>query len=211
MLTRKEQAALAKKNIIEATEKLIREKDYDSLRIADIVSACGMTPGNFYHYFKSKEELFEEIDTNKFYSVLKVFEDNAATPILIRVESYILQWIDLMINYYGPNYSYNWVRHYVHKPLLSDKSNKINLIYNHIEGFLKKGVENKELCKNTPVECIAYSVAFTILGCSAFFGMNGDKDTVNRWVRTYCDVYIRDLLAPYCVPRSDLPQGTETK
>jgi TetR/AcrR family fatty acid metabolism transcriptional regulator len=199
MQTRKEQALDAKKRIIDATEKLIKEKDYDSLHIADIVALCGMTPGNFYHYFKSKEELFEIVDTKMFYNKIKSLNLKLNIPTVDRIESYVYDWVNLMLNYYGAKYTYNWIRHYTKNAHPQKNEDRMGIVHDHIVEFLKQGIKNNELRENTPVECIAYSISFVIFGCAAFYGMHDEKFAFNEWIKDFCCIYIRDLLAHYHV------------
>lgn len=203
MLTRKEQAELSRKKIIEAAENLIKEKGYEKIHIKEIASACNMSIGNFYHYFKSKEELFLEIDNIKFYESINALKDNVKSPasfVLSRIESYFLSWIDLMISYYGPSFSFYWVRRYSDKSVSSDLNNsRTNLMSSHILHILKKGIENKELNNDTPVDCIAFSIAYTIFGCVAHYGITEDGDFIRQWAINYCDIYIRNALKPYLI------------
>lgn len=202
MATRKEQAALARQKILEAAGSLIKEKGYDRIRIADITSACGMSPGNFYHYYKSIEDVFTEIDSVRFYESITALKAGKGASALARLESYILEWVELMIRH-GANYSYYWVSHYVRRPEpQDDKHNRINLIISHVSQILEEGVADNTLRKDTPTSCIAPSIAFSIFGCAAHFGITDNADYARQWAGDCCLHYIRGALLPYCVPRS---------
>ncbi|MEG0614952.1 MAG: TetR/AcrR family transcriptional regulator [Oscillospiraceae bacterium] len=64
-----EQMTAAKRKIINVAFKLFIENGYEKTTIQDIIDAVGMSKGAIYHYFKSKEEIFDEIwdvsDCNK--------------------------------------------------------------------------------------------------------------------------------------------------
>jgi AcrR family transcriptional regulator len=49
----------SKKQIIEATIRLLAEKGYGLTSIADISHATGMTKGALYHHFSGKEDIFD--------------------------------------------------------------------------------------------------------------------------------------------------------
>lgn len=51
------QAKETKKRIYSAALKLFDERDIDSVTISDIAREANCSPGNIYHYFKSKEEI----------------------------------------------------------------------------------------------------------------------------------------------------------
>ena len=46
---------------MEAAAVVFAERQYLETNIADIVAAAGVSHGTFYHYFKSKEEVFREV------------------------------------------------------------------------------------------------------------------------------------------------------
>jgi TetR/AcrR family transcriptional repressor of nem operon len=53
----KEAAAQNKARVVEAAARLIREKGFDGLGVAEVMKAAGLTHGGFYNHFGSKEEL----------------------------------------------------------------------------------------------------------------------------------------------------------
>ena len=53
-----------RKHIVTKALGLFICKSYKAATIADLEVATGMTKGAFYHYFKSKEELFIEVIDN---------------------------------------------------------------------------------------------------------------------------------------------------
>jgi AcrR family transcriptional regulator len=50
-----------KAEILDAAEKLFNTKGYEAATINDILIALNISKGAFYHYFKSKEEVLDEI------------------------------------------------------------------------------------------------------------------------------------------------------
>src|SRR5919106_4195752 len=62
--------------VIEAATHLIHLKGYQNTSIDDVLSASGVGKGNFYHYFKSKEDLgFAILDR-----VAEAFVERALEP-----------------------------------------------------------------------------------------------------------------------------------
>lgn len=53
----KQQAAQNREAIIQAAEKLFREKGADAVGLNDLMDAAGFTRGGFYNHFKSKDAL----------------------------------------------------------------------------------------------------------------------------------------------------------
>lgn len=54
---RQQQAAETKRQLAECAYKLFQERDYTQITIAEIAREAGISVGNFYHYFDSKEDL----------------------------------------------------------------------------------------------------------------------------------------------------------
>ena len=54
---RKKRAAQTKKNLIEASVRLINERGYNNTTIDDICAECGISKGAFYHHFNSKIDI----------------------------------------------------------------------------------------------------------------------------------------------------------
>ncbi|MEG2184431.1 MAG: TetR/AcrR family transcriptional regulator [Cloacibacillus sp.] len=203
MTTRKEQAALTRKKIIQVAEDLIREKGHDAIRISDIVHACQMSSGNFYYYFGSLKELFEEIDNIKFYESFHSLHPHGSGTVLSRIDSYFSDWIDLTLSYYGSKYMYHWTRHYTLTPMTAPTQNRINLIAKHLTQILNEGISEGELLTNTPVEKFSYSMAFAIFGCSAYFGITGDESFIRKWREYFSETYVKSALAPYITNHKD--------
>jgi len=52
---------IRKNEIVTAAQAQFMQKGYDTTTIQDIIDALGIAKGTFYHYFKSKDELLDEI------------------------------------------------------------------------------------------------------------------------------------------------------
>lgn len=53
-----------REHILQVAGRLFLQRNYDGVSIQDITRAAGMTKGALYHYFTSKEQLFEEVAHN---------------------------------------------------------------------------------------------------------------------------------------------------
>jgi len=78
-----------KKNLfIISALSVFEEKGFNNTRIKDITEKAGTSVGNYYNYFKSKEEVFEviisglaELMISKFRELFIYFQDNRIPPI----------------------------------------------------------------------------------------------------------------------------------
>lgn len=75
---------IRKAEILDTAEALFQEKGYLGTAVSDIVRQVGVSQGTFYYYFKSKEEIIEEIIKRQIEkainSINKIIEDSALTP-----------------------------------------------------------------------------------------------------------------------------------
>lgn len=60
MKVSKEQVRLNRRRIVETASELFRERGYDGVGVAELMSAAGLTHGGFYKHFASKADLMEE-------------------------------------------------------------------------------------------------------------------------------------------------------
>lgn len=65
-MNQKEKSLLARKRILEAASVLFTQKGFDDTTIQDIMAASGLSKGAIYHYFKSKEDMIEELNNEMF-------------------------------------------------------------------------------------------------------------------------------------------------
>ena len=50
-----------KELLLNTATKLFSENGYDATGVRDILQACGVSTGSFYHFFSSKESIFEAV------------------------------------------------------------------------------------------------------------------------------------------------------
>jgi TetR/AcrR family transcriptional repressor of nem operon len=60
MRVSREQVAINRQKILEVASRLFRERGYEAVSVADVMSGAGLTHGGFYGYFKSKDELIAQ-------------------------------------------------------------------------------------------------------------------------------------------------------
>ncbi len=57
MRVSREKALESREQVIETAARLLRERGFDGIGVADIMKAAGMTHGGFYRHFESKDDL----------------------------------------------------------------------------------------------------------------------------------------------------------
>ncbi|MGG7534136.1 TetR/AcrR family transcriptional regulator [Rhizobium sp. 12,4] len=88
-------AAATRQQIVEAADGLFYERGFEATSFADIAGVVGLSRGNFYYHFKTKDELLDAVITHrlrKTRSMLDGWEAKAETP-----EERILSFVNLLI------------------------------------------------------------------------------------------------------------------
>src|SRR5262245_62514761 len=75
-LTKTRDGKLTREVVIQAATRLIHLKGYQNTSVDDVLTASGVGKGNFYHYFKSKEDLGYAILDR----IVDAFMDRALEP-----------------------------------------------------------------------------------------------------------------------------------
>jgi AcrR family transcriptional regulator len=81
MATRSEQKEMRRKQILTAALDLFIQKGFAATKIADIANAVGMSVGLLFHYYDSKERLYEELVQRGIAKSQSIMNDNHCEPI----------------------------------------------------------------------------------------------------------------------------------
>lgn len=75
-----------KRELLETAQKLFFSKGYDKTSVNDIITAVGIAKGTFYHYFKTKEDLLDELIKLMADSINAGLKEIIASPQLNAIE-----------------------------------------------------------------------------------------------------------------------------
>lgn len=84
-------AATTRQQIVETADRLFYENGFGATAFADIATAIGISRGNFYYHFKTKDEILDaviELRLQKTQALLADWENEAETP-LDRIRSFV--------------------------------------------------------------------------------------------------------------------------
>lgn len=70
-----EKAADKRRSILEAATKVFAEKGFHASRVSDIASEAGVAHGLVYHYFDSKEQMLNELFTDRWSLLLAAMSE----------------------------------------------------------------------------------------------------------------------------------------
>ncbi|SCB57588.1 transcriptional regulator, TetR family [Rhizobium aethiopicum] len=88
-------AAATRLQIVEAADRLFYERGFEATSFADIAGVVGLSRGNFYYHFKTKDEILDAVISHrlcKTRSMLEVWEAGSEAP-----EERILSFIQLLV------------------------------------------------------------------------------------------------------------------
>jgi AcrR family transcriptional regulator len=72
--------AESRANILATARQLFAERGYDGCSVSDIARQAGMSQGNIYWYFPSKEDVLKAVLAEAFEGLAALFEEVAAHP-----------------------------------------------------------------------------------------------------------------------------------
>ncbi|WP_137972147.1 TetR/AcrR family transcriptional regulator [Pseudomonas sp. F(2018)] len=81
-----------RERIVSEADRLFYERGYDYASFADIADAVGISRGNFYYHFKSKDEILDAVIERRMTStseMLRAWEGQSSSP-SERIKSFIL-------------------------------------------------------------------------------------------------------------------------
>ena len=84
-------AATTRQHIIKAADRLFYERGFEGTSFADIAAVVGLSRGNFYYHFKTKDEILEAVIAHRLSktgSMLDAWEVEAKNP-ADRISSFI--------------------------------------------------------------------------------------------------------------------------
>ena len=107
LTSRQIQAQKTKRRIFNAAFDLLQEMDIDEIKIADIVKASGVCVGTFYHYYKTKWDVFYES-----FQLLDDYYEEKVTPNLTQphIKDRLLYFFTQYIIYHGDEHAANYLR-----------------------------------------------------------------------------------------------------
>jgi AcrR family transcriptional regulator len=72
--------------LLQTAQKLFYANDYENTSVADIIDSVGIAKGTFYHYFKTKDELLNELIENLADAIAHQLEQIVTAPSMNAIE-----------------------------------------------------------------------------------------------------------------------------
>jgi AcrR family transcriptional regulator len=206
MTKRDIQAQETKRKIIETASRLFWETGFEGVTVDSITQAAGVSKGNFYNHFKSKEDIEGLIIYQTFEDLYRKKIDFDASPV---IES-IGKWFDAiysLIDRAGFSFMrYSWGK----SPGAEAKKNGDSParegeseggLYQQdtsiISNFLKAAVKAGELSRKTPVEPLALQIVASGYGLCMCAMLNDSVPLLKQGIDSYMITLDTVILKPY--------------
>lgn len=142
---------IRKTEILNMAEALFQQKGYAGTAVSDIVEQVGVSQGTFYYYFKSKEEIIEEIIKRQIEkaanSIKKIAEDRALTP-PEKIERAIQAFFQITCYIHGKIKNFTLREHINLQGKMSDYGKQATQLY--FEEIIEEGNRKNLFCAPQP-------------------------------------------------------------
>jgi AcrR family transcriptional regulator len=167
MTMRQELALKTREHLVEAAKQVIALKGFKDASIQDITEKAGVAKGSFYTYFKSKEEIVEELVSKK---IIKYEDEFLNKPLGEKIKLFNQNLMG-QIQACDVEICRQWIVNNL-KPVELDK---IGYDFECIRIILRSSLEKGELKKDAPIEELANFVINTIYGMMLNWCMTDKK------------------------------------
>lgn len=193
---RERNAHARRTSLLEAGERLGRQKGWSALSVEDITDAAGMAKGNFYHYFSSKEALRAALEARHFDDVAGQIPAIALSSDPIGgTAGYMAHLVDLASSS-GPD----GVRRLLALVSQTDGEEGADTFF-HYTRLLQMFEQERTLRKKTPLEDLTATLDALTLGILTVWVADPHRDEPGRRavdrVETAADLVLRRVLRPW--------------
>lgn len=199
-MTNRQLAALeTRKKLLEAAKEIICEKGLVNTSISEITNACGVANGTFYTYFKRKEDIVFALSREMFQEIYEKAQACDGT-FMERLRFFIVNFSGY-IEKSSLKMCQEWVRNTVDPDLVENENDKTKLQFdiNSVEELIRKGVEQGELKRDTPVELLAHTLIDILYGQMLCWDMTGGAYSLKARAAEFCDNFLEIMLTQYLI------------
>ena len=189
--SRKKQAVKTKKKIFDIAVSLMEERGYNNLTIEDICQRANVSVGSFYHYYKTKEDVFFEL----YKKADEYFEETVIPDLLSHYEGSV----ERIIHFFGFYGRYNNEKGLENVSQLYSTKNKLfkdnrRYMVQSLIGLIREGQKKGELSSDFSAEEISnYLFIFSRGIIMDWCIHDGDYDLEKRFIammRNFLRIFI---------------------
>jgi AcrR family transcriptional regulator len=199
MTKRRQQAIETKQKLLDAADQLVKERGFDAVSVDDIVAACGLAKGTFYHHFTSKDDLLVYLTRTPYDELKKKYASTEGQPNLQRLRLFMHEWFNMAAKY-NLHFTVLFNRMTFTESLEHKSANKISQMdegLNIVLECLEHAVEQGELKADTPVEDLARTILFSMQGSTLYQNQHPDTFDIEAWAKSFTDLTFDHMLDPW--------------
>ena len=199
-LTNRQKAAMeTRKRLLIAARKLLYDKDFSEITVADIAKEAGVAVGSFYVYFKRKEDIVEVLEDYDFYHLAQIVNGMTGKGILDRLAYYCHEFMK-GIEDYGLEITRQWIRNNVAPQRMcysKEDDTKYTFDVRTLQSILQEGVTCGLLKTETPVDDLALFINAELYGLMLAWCMSNGAVVGSMKTDDYLHIMLTKALEPY--------------
>ena len=201
-LTNRQKAAMeTRKRLLIAARKLLYDKDFSEITVADIAKEAGVAVGSFYVYFKRKEDIVEGLEDYDFYHLAEIVNGMTGKGILDRLAYYCHEFMK-GIEDYGLEITRQWIRNNVApQRMCYSKGNDTKYTFDvrTLQSILQEGVTCGLLKPETPVDDLALFINAELYGLMLAWCMSNGAVVGSERTETLVRQGLAKIFEPYII------------
>jgi AcrR family transcriptional regulator len=180
-------ATRRRREIIEASIKIICEKGYHATRIEDIAAELGMGHGTFYRYFENKMDIFDHVTNSIVQSITEVVVDEKPeeSDSLEEYREQLFRIGDGMFRVFIDNSHISKILFYEVFGLGEEMEKRVQEIFDlfgrYTEMYLINGVEKGFLRKDLHIRETALGINSMIFEAARRLAQSKDPQSEYKW------------------------------
>ena len=201
-LTNRQKAAMeTRKRLLIAARKLLYDKDFSEINVADIAKEAGVAVGSFYVYFKRKEDIVEGLEDYDFYHLAQIVNGMTEKGILDRLAYYCHEFMK-GIEDYGLEITRQWIRNNVAPQRMcysKEDETKYTFDVRTLQSILQEGVTCGLLKAETPVDDLALFINAELYGLMLAWCMSNGAVVGSERTETLVRQGLAKIFEPYII------------
>ena len=201
-MTNRQKAAMeTRKRLLIAARKLLYDKDFSEITVADIAKKAGVAVGSFYVYFKRKEDIVEGLEDYDFYHLAQIVNGMTEKGILDRLAYYCHEFMK-GIEDYGLEITRQWIRNNVAPQRMcysKEDDTKYTFDVRTLQSILQEGVTCGVLKPETPVDDLALFINAELYGLMLAWCMSNGAVVGSERTETLVRQGLAKIFEPYII------------
>ena len=189
---REQNAQKTRVAILETADRLIAERGYEQISVAEITRTAGIAKGTFYNYFEKKEDLIRALYHSHFEELNTGIDALVAGDACAGLRAYLEGLADVVVQA-DVMQARAWVRYML---LPQDGRSKWEDDTDALGALLQGLRDHGRLVHDAPVDALAVMLMTHIYGIIFLWTIHPER-TVRQEVQDFCRLHLHALLAPY--------------